>query len=103
MINLILLTFVPKQFMKTKYFNTTWKKTRKRIIQRDGGCLICDSKKSLHVHHVYDKSTYPRHCLTTRYLVTLCKSCHTDFHTWNGGFRVPCRPSDWNAWIDTIA
>ena len=103
MIKLILLTFVPKLFMKTKYFNTAWKQTRKRIIERDKGCLICSSTKTLHVHHVYDKSTYPRHCLTTRYLVTMCKDCHTEFHTWNGGFRVSCRPIDWNAWIDTIS
>ena len=88
--------------MKTKYFNTTWKQTRKKIIKRDGGCLVCGSKKSLHVHHVYNKSTHPRHCLTVRYLVTMCKDCHTDFHRWNGGFRAPCTPKDWNAWIDSL-
>ena len=102
MIKLILLVVAPKLFMKTKYFDTAWKKTRKRIIERDKACLVCQSKKSLHVHHVYNKSTYPRHCLTTRYLVTLCKECHSDFHSWNGGYRVSCTPSDWNQWIDSI-
>jgi len=65
--------------------NPLWIAKAKRIRKRDGyKCTVCNSKKSLEVHHTYyyTKKTEP-----WRYpdesLLTVCHKCHNDWHIHN--------------------
>lgn len=58
-----------------------WKKRRKQIINRDNKtCTQCGSTKNLRVHHIY----YVEGAMPWEYpdeaLVTLCETCHNDYH-----------------------
>jgi len=51
-------------------------KFRKEIYERDGGCVICQSKKRLHVHHI---DLFPGNS-TESNCITLCIHCHLTIH-----------------------
>ncbi|RZK13242.1 MAG: HNH endonuclease [Flavobacterium sp.] len=64
-----------------------WKQKRQTILERDmRRCRNCGCNKNLHVHHrqyhTYGKTgikKYPWE-YATKYLVTLCESCHAAGH-----------------------
>ena len=56
----------------------TGEKTRRFIIRRDGGCVICISKDHLHTHHLRKRSK--RGSNRAGNLATLCGDCHDDVH-----------------------
>ena len=65
--------------------DTLWKHKAKRIKKRDRNqCTACASTIDLVVHHTYyykeftDPWEYP-----DKSLITLCRKCHDDFHTWH--------------------
>jgi 5-methylcytosine-specific restriction endonuclease McrA len=103
MIKTLLLTLAPKLFLKSSYFSDVWRKKRSFILSRDRyKCRVCNRKRGLHVHHLHDKSTYPRMCLMNRNLITLCKECHYDFHKWNGGTRKSCTSKLFLLWHEAL-
>lgn len=56
-----------------------WKEKRQETIVRDSGkCRLCNSSKSLHVHHRTYPKVYGEEPLGD--LITLCKKCHDMFH-----------------------
>ena len=58
-----------------------WKEKRERILERDGHtCQFCGSTdKQLQVHHFnYDAPT--PWDVPDKYLITLCKDCHKNYH-----------------------
>lgn len=59
-----------------------WKRKRKVILKRDGGkCTVCGSPNNLVVHHTYYLNNYPDPWkYPNKSLLTLCESCHRDFH-----------------------
>lgn len=65
-----------EEFLESDY----WIQVRKRVLARDGfRCQSCDSKKTLHVHHL----TYKNHGQEHEHLedlVTLCARCHEQAH-----------------------
>ena len=56
----------------------TGEKTRRFVICRDGGCVICGSKTHLHNHHLRKRSKQGSDRAGNQ--VTLCKDCHADVH-----------------------
>ena len=57
-----------------------WKEKRERILERDGHtCQFCGSTEQLQVHHFnYDAPT--PWDVPDKYLITLCKDCHKNYH-----------------------
>jgi hypothetical protein len=55
------------------------------IRSRDGNkCVLCGTKKNLHVHHILRKSKYRSYLLEPCNLITLCETCHFfDAHSGN--------------------
>lgn len=76
----------------------------KRVKERDDyTCQSCKTKGgSLVSHHLYSYSTHPdlRHEDTNG--VCLCRKCHKDFHSWNGGKVKPCTPDNYWEWIQFV-
>jgi len=67
-----------------KLKNKLWKEVRQRVIDRDGGCILCGkglyskTKKGLNVHHLLEKEfKIFRHLqFDERNLITVCSRCH---------------------------
>jgi len=65
--------------------DSRWYRKRKKIFKRDNGkCTVCGTTKNLVVHHTfyYDKDTRPW-LYPNSSLITLCKTCHNDWHIHN--------------------
>ena len=59
-----------------------WNNTRQIVLRRDKGqCVSCGKPASLVHHLIY--SFWPREPSPTRYLITLCSTCHKKNHTGN--------------------
>lgn len=60
------------------YSDPAYTRFRKAVRERDGGaCILCKSKKQVHVHHIvrYSDSPLLRCCVSNG--CCLCKKCHT--------------------------
>jgi 5-methylcytosine-specific restriction endonuclease McrA len=66
-----------KNWRKTKDYRV-W---RVKVIRRDGSCRICGSRKKRHAHHLESGAFNPSLRFDVSNGVTLCKACHTNFHT----------------------
>ena len=59
------------------FYYTVVKPLHDRIKFRDGNaCVLCGTKKNLHVHHIMRKSQYRGLLLEPNNLVTVCQQCH---------------------------
>ena len=81
--------------IKEKYYRMLnrpeWFKRREEIIKRDNGCCrVCGSSSDLIVHHrqyhTIDGNPRKPWLYENKYLITLCRGCHTLGHKL---FRVP--------------
>lgn len=60
----------------------TWKNTRAKVIERDGGkCVVCLSTEELTVDHITPLSDGGKKYYMEN-LQTLCKICHSDKDGW---------------------
>lgn len=57
------------------------------IINRDGRCVICQTKKDLEAHHVFKVNPQDKIYYGINNGVTLCKDCHEKYHE---RFGVDC-------------
>ena len=58
-----------------------YKDWRKAIYEYDNyRCVVCDTNEDLHAHHVLSFADYPELRYDTDNGVTLCRSCHSDYH-----------------------
>ncbi len=58
-----------------------WVRKRNKILRRDGyKCTACGNKGELHVHHTYYLSYTPPWMYPDYSLITLCSSCHNEYH-----------------------
>jgi hypothetical protein len=70
----------------------------KAVIKRDDGtCGVCGSRSNIEAHHLSNSSAFPSIRFVINNGVTLCRSCHTEFHSWLGGYKVPCIEADYLA------
>lgn len=86
---------------------TDWRKTwayrmwRASVIRRDKRCVICDSIKNRQAHHMEDASHNEDLRFKVSNGVTLCRGCHTAFHTmYKKSFRCKCTQDDFMNFLD---
>lgn len=51
-----------------------------KVIERDNKCVICGTRQNLEVHHVFKVNNYDDAYLDINNGITLCKSCHDNYH-----------------------
>jgi len=54
---------------------------RAKVVRRDKVCIICNSRKQRQAHHIEDGSNNPDLRFDIENGATLCRPCHTSFHT----------------------
>lgn len=68
---------------------------RVEVVRRDGRCKICNSIKGREAHHICHATYFPEKRFNAENGVTLCRGCHTQFHTnYKKSFREKCDRSD---------
>ena len=89
-----------KIWMQTYFkqsFNRIW---RIQVIRRDGVCKICGTRKSRQSHHLNSASFFPDERFDINNGVTLCYSCHMNFHNnFKRSYRTKCTKYDWDNFI----
>lgn len=70
-----------EKYLRSEY----WKQLRAKVIKRDCKCLMCGKNAGLVVHHLSysDISEYGKDN-GIEHLITLCRKCHNDVHTFPG-------------------
>ncbi len=64
---------------------------RAGIIRRDKRCVICDSNKKRHAHHVNHATYYAEQRFDLDNGVCLCYKCHMNFHNnFMRSYRTKC-------------
>ena len=62
---------------------------RAEVIRRDGACIICDSRKNRHAHHIDSALYFIDKRFDIDNGVCLCANCHIQYHTnFNRSHRV---------------
>ena len=76
-------------------------RAKKKAFKKYGRvCDKCQDEDHLEVHHLNDKSHFPRQRYTIKNLRVLCRDCHTEFHTeFKSGFREKCTREDYFEWL----
>ncbi len=65
-----------EDFLQTEY----WAAVRLKVFRRDKfTCQVCGSKKEIQAHHM-TYSIYKKEHLNLSQLMTLCQSCHYEWH-----------------------
>lgn len=74
---------------------TEYRNWRSIVIHRDRECQVCKDKSNLHAHHIRDASNTPELRFEVSNGITLCKGCHTQFHTnYLHSYRERCTEVD---------
>lgn len=66
-----------KEWRTSKEYRT-W---RVQVIRRDKKCVICSSNQKREAHHINHSMYFVDLRFNIENGVTLCKNCHTQFHT----------------------
>lgn len=62
---------------KNKRGTKEYKDFRLKVLKRDNyTCQACGRKNSLHVHHLYPISRYPKYIYNTETAICICRFCH---------------------------
>lgn len=80
--------------------NERW---RVAVFLRDNHqCQACGDKKggNLEAHHLYNWKHHPNKRYDTENGISLCKTCHKEFHAWMGGTHVKCTEGDYYEWLN---
>jgi len=65
------------------------------VIRRDKICQCCGSRKNRQAHHLNCYSYFPDERTDIDNGITLCRSCHTQFHTnFKRSFKTKCTRYD---------
>lgn len=72
-----------------------------RVFKRDNyTCKCCGERGSkLNAHHLESYKLNPDKRETIRNAITLCENCHREYHSWNGGTRVPATKESFEQFI----
>ncbi len=74
------------------------------VIRRDVRCVVCNTIKNRHAHHIEDYSYHPESRYDINNGVTLCGDCHTMFHcSYKKSFRQKCTKDDWSNFLELIS
>lgn len=77
----------------------TYKQLKKQVIHRDIKCMVCGRHEDLTIHHIEPFKNNNLSCYSLDNCVTLCKSCHKEYHCFSGVDDVNAR--NWTEWLLT--
>ena len=87
----------------------SWRNTRDyrlwraKVIRRDKRCVICDSLRYRQAHHLEDGSHNPDLRFVVSNGITLCRKCHTVFHTdYKKSFRYKTTKDDFDNFLRIV-
>jgi hypothetical protein len=70
------------------------------VIQRDDRCVICNTRKSRHAHHVNHASYFPEQRFDPTNGVCMCGECHIKYHCdFHRSTRVKCTRYDFDNFV----
>jgi len=73
------------------------------VIRRDKVCQVCKSRKNRQAHHINHASYFPEQRFNINNGITLCASCHSQFHNnFKNSTREKCTSKDLNNFFDLI-
>lgn len=77
------------QMNEDDYMNISpvWQRLRRKKLQLNPVCEICQSAFNLQIHHVRYPSIWGEEQLED--LMTLCDRCHSEVHRKSGGANIP--------------
>ena len=68
---------------------------RAEVIRRDKRCVICNSIKYRHAHHLNHATYFPKERFLTANGICLCRHCHMNFHcNFKRSYRTKCTEYD---------
>lgn len=73
--------FVDKSRKTVKRDSKEYNRFRESVLKRDGVCQCCGSNEDLEVHHLFSFKKYNSLGADTKNGITLCKECHTQYHS----------------------
>jgi len=80
-----------------------YRKWRVAVIRKDKVCLVCESRKNRHAHHVNHSSYFPEQRFNVENGVVLCGKCHSQFHNnYKRSTREKCTRYDLNNFISLV-
>ena len=80
-----------------------YRKWRIQVIRRDKRCIICGSLKNRQAHHLNHATYYPAERFDVENGVTLCKSCHMQFHNnFKKSTRQKCTKEDFENFVKLV-
>lgn len=86
-----------------------WRQTKEyrvwrvNVIRRDKRCVVCGSIKNRQAHHLEDGSNNPDLRFVLSNGVTLCRGCHTVFHTdYKKSFRYKTTLDDFQNFLRIV-
>ena len=78
-----------------------YQKWREEVVSRDfGECQKCGTDMYIEVHHIQSFKHNPELALDPDNGITLCSSCHKDYHSFNGGTRKEATIESFEAWYE---
>jgi 5-methylcytosine-specific restriction endonuclease McrA len=60
----------------------------KAVKERDQHCQVCYATDKLEAHHIFGKASIPSLALSLDNGITLCYTCHQEFHNLNGKSQI---------------
>jgi len=89
--------------MKSWRKTAEYRKWRAIVIRRDKRCVACNSIKERQAHHINDATHHPDLRFDIDNGITMCKQCHTQFHTnFKKSFRAKCTKYDFDNFMALI-
>jgi len=84
--------------------NTTeYRVWRVSVLRRDSVCQVCGSIRGREAHHLNHATYFPEQRFKLTNGITLCKGCHTQFHTnFKMSFREKCTVLDFNNFMALV-
>lgn len=76
--------FIDNTHKTIKRESKEYNRFRESVLKRDKVCQCCGSNEDLEVHHLFSFKNYNSLGADTKNGITLCKECHTQYHSQYG-------------------
>lgn len=81
--------------------SSSYRSWREAVLNRDFfECQKCGIDTDLEVHHIIGFKNNKDVALDLNNGITLCKSCHTNYHISNGGFKAEATKESFEEWFN---
>ena len=85
---------------RTRNYDSQHYQWQKAIKERDISCINCNSTDELVAHHLNSYKWFPEQRYNLNNGVTLCATCHNNYHVWMGGFWVKSTIENFEEWFN---